>query len=917
MPRGRKAKLSSYVSDAETGKLERVVIIDTQNAASVRQVRQVRPPRRTTKSRATKSRATKSRTAKSNTTKSNTVMSKSNRSNTPKQSGKKRKRDEVDSRNSEAVRDPQRSNVWKNFFFDRRESSHLRRMIQRYKGDSFQGPAKKFKKAKGSRTMADRSIISRKKTYLDMVRQRSNCRLTRSMVKQMVEDGIQVEAEVEDGIQVEDEVEDLDEFNTVASKEDRMLGWVSATRTKHFLMGDTCIDWLSRYYAKYGLSDASLTVDERAEYEKYLKDSSHLELLFDGGNRFEDEVYVELRALYEEEFALVFDQNDYLVFRDERDMDGFIRDKYNETIDLMNKGVPVIAQGVMINDSNMTYGVADLLVRSDYLSEMFVHFPGDDSIEHGAPNLGAANYHYRVIDCKWTTMTLCVKNPDVLRNEGFFPAYKGQMAVYNGCLKQMQGYVPERAYVMAKAWKVGVEKIPEGEEHEYRGFSAFDRPGVIDYAGWDNSYVERTKEAIQWVQRVMTEGRNWRYGQDQPSVPELYPNMSKTYDTTFAGVKSEIADRYGEITQGWYVGVDNRNRAFSQGVRNIRDPRMSLDILGITSKKRGPVIQQIIDINKDGQHQDMLRPPIIRTNNTNWQRPHVMDYFVDFETITYNLFVKPEYIDIDNSYFDSGVTFMIGIGFVNEPGADTGKILEALELNSDRCGVYSRVDDQNYGGYGNWEFVCFYLTKFKVENELELFRLFFQFMIVRNCIIKDIYDIDDDCRDADARVFHWTGAELTFMKNAVRRMKSDQYDPVLADIFHLRSDEEIRDVKRDVKDLIRCFEDTVIWVDLFEEMVREPVVVRGCYRFKLKHFANAMQKHGLILTNWGSTKMSDGLRAMFEGILIYRDYDDRNLEVTHSNNADFKEIVDYNEVDCRVMWEIIEYLRSNHTVQSV
>jgi len=293
-----------------------------------------------------------------------------------------------------------------------------------------------------------------------------------------------------------------------------------------------------------------------------------------------------------------------------------------------------------------------------------------------------------------------------------------------------------------------------------------------------------------------------------------------------------------------------------------------------------------------------------------------MDYYVDFETINYNLFVKPDYIDLDNSYFDSGVTFMIGVGFVNEPGADTAKLLEALEIDLERCGVYHRVDEKNFGGHGHWEFVCFYISSFRVENELELFRLFFQFMIVRNCIIKDIYDIDDDSAKTDARIFHWTGAELTFMKNAVRRMKSDQYDRVLADIFHLESDEDVRVMKRDVRDLIRCFEDTNIWVDLYGEMVREPVVVKGCYRYKLKHFANAMQKHGLILTNWGSTKMSDGLRAMFEAILIYRHYDDKDMLVTADTNQDFKEIVNYNEVDCRVMWEIIEYLRTNHTVRT-
>jgi len=945
MPKTRKSRLKSYTWNSNTGQLEKVEVISTQpsnqrqDSASPKQNKVAKPKQNNVN-------------LKQNNVnlKQNNVNLKQNKVAKPKQvkiaktkqvkiaktkqvkiaktkqvkianSGRKRKREADDPELESVV--SRRTNIWSKFFFDRNESQHLKRLIEKYQKPvkSIERPNKKARKSKNTREKPDNRITQNLQNPIDRVRSETNCTMTRSMVRKMLGEvraqGDDMDSFLNSTQFTHENNSDHDDDSSEVLENDKNncvdLGWMSATQTKNYLLGDTCVDWLNRYYSKYGLTESELTPDERIEYEHNLNDASHLEILFEGGNRFEEEVYRELRNIYENDFALVFDQNDYQIFTADRNMNGFIRTKYDETIQLMCQGMPIIAQAVMINDSNMTYGIADLLVRSDFLSELFVHFPIDSTINKGASKIGSTDYHYRVIDCKWTTMTLCVKNPDMLRNDGFFPAYKGQLAVYTTCLRQMQGYVPERAYIMAKAWKIGVENIPNGEEHMYRGFSAFDRPGVIDYAGWDYPYVERTKEAIKWIQKVQTEGREWRYGQDKPSVTELYPNMSKTHNITYSAVKNEIAKRYGEITQGWYVGVNHRNNAFDNGIFDIRDPNISLDILGITSEKRGQVIQQIIDINKNGQNEDLIRPPIIRTNNTNWQSPHVMDYFVDFETITYNLFVKPDYIDIDNSYFDSGVTFMVGIGFVNEPGVDTAKIIQALEIDSDRCGVFHRIDQNNYNGYGHWEFVCFYLTKFKVENELELFRLFFQFMIVRNCVIKDILSIDDT-DEADSRIFHWTGAELTFMKNAVRRMKSNQYDTVLANIFHLQSDEDIQDVKRDVKDLIRCFEDTIVWVDLYEEMVKEPVVVKGCYRFKLKHFANAMQKNGLILTNWGSTKMSDGLRAMFEAIRIYREVDDMELSVTGENNANFKEIIDYNEVDCRVMWEIIEYLRTNHTL---
>jgi hypothetical protein len=211
------------------------------------------------------------------------------------------------------------------------------------------------------------------------------------------------------------------------------------------------------------------------------------------------------------------------------------------------------------------------------------------------------------------------------------------------------------------------------------------------------------------------------------------------------------------------------------------------------------------------------------------------------------------------------------------------------------------------------------MSAFEVCNELELFRLFFQFIIVRNCIINEIYkDSNPDGINSginsgfnlESRIFHWTGAELTFMNNAVNRMKSEQYNTVLSKIFKLKNETQIVSLQNEIKGLIRCFEDTVIWVDLYDEMIKEPVVVKGCFRYKLKHFANAMYKHNMIQTCWGSGKMSDGLKAMLEAIKIYRNHEANNRQRSICDD-NFSEIIYYNEVDCRVMWEIIEYIRNN------
>ena len=102
----------------------------------------------------------------------------------------------------------------------------------------------------------------------------------------------------------------------------------------------------------------------------------------------------------------------------------------------------------------------------------------------------------------------------------------------------------------------------------------------------------------------------------------------------------------------------------------------------------------------------------------------------------------------------------------------------------------------------------------------------------------------------------------------------------------------------------------VNWFDLWKRVVRdEPVVVRGALNFGLKSFARAMHSHGLIQTSWGDTKV-DGLGAMTGA--WWCDDEAARRDCTLSEVDLMQEIARYNEVDCKVMQEIVEYLRKKH-----
>lgn len=690
------------------------------------------------------------------------------------------------------------------------------------------------------------------------------------------------------------------EYST-ESPNNNMLCWVSATKTKNYLLGDHCVDWLNMYYDKFGLTSAQLSESDQKIAKSFIKDASHLNILLEGGNTFEKKVYDELKDIYKNDFVIVFDESDMKTYREEHQTDGglnFIRNGCERVRELMLKGVPIIAQAPLINDNNHTFGIADILIRSDYLSTFFKLFEPDNNIHVQAPLLSKSTstststskskksrlnngYHYRVIDCKWTTMVLCVDGV-TLRNEGYFPAYKGQLAVYTACLEQLQGYIPTVAYIMAKAWKIDKANVLKDQETQYRGYSAFDRPGVIDYTGRDAIYLEKTKNAVMWVQKIMTDGSNWRYHQDAPSVFEMYPNMTKTFNPMYDKIKSTIAHRYKDPTLVWYVGADHRKNAHAKGVTSLDDDRCTASLMGINNA-RSRIIDAIIDINRSSQVNDLIRPLCIQNHMGDWQNAKTLDYYVDFETINYNLYAHPEDMDINNSYNGSEVTFMIGFGFDHNPHIDTHALLESLNDNNNTQYKFIHNHDITTG----WEFVCIYLVQFKVQHEMEIFRFFFDFILARSEIHKLVHNLTT--AEEISRLFHWTGAEIRFINKAITRILSDE--------------------NTQLSNLIKTFQQHSMWVDMYKVFESEPIVVKGSYRFKLKHVGNAFHSHGLIDTKWDDGKMSDGFKAMLEAIKLYR----ANPLITHEHDM-YKEIIDYNEIDCRVMWEIVNYLRDNHCV---
>ena len=176
---------------------------------------------------------------------------------------------------------------------------------------------------------------------------------------------------------------------------------------------------------------------------------------------------------------------------------------------------------------------------------------------------------------------------------------------------------------------------------------------------------------------------------------------------------------------------------------------------------------------------------------------------------------------------------------------------------------------------GRWQFAGFTADRLTVEAESATFDAWLEHM---RAVTRRL-----GAGTAVPRLYHWSAAEtsaLTTAFNAAQKRHPDKAWPALD------------------------------WCDLLTEVVRkQPFLVRGAMGFGLKAIARAFHQHGLIATSWEDGP-TDGLGAMVGAWWCDGEAAKRGCRLTDLDLL--QEIQRYNEVDCRVMHEVLEYLRTQH-----
>ena len=90
------------------------------------------------------------------------------------------------------------------------------------------------------------------------------------------------------------------------------------------------------------------------------------------------------------------------------------------------------------------------------------------------------------------------------------------------------------------------------------------------------------------------------------------------------------------------------------------------------------------------------------------------------------------------------------------------------------------------------------------------------------------------------------------------------------------------------------------------------IVSKGMLNFSLKSVVNSFYNNKFIQTSY-NTEITNGMNAMMCAYNKYKLLEiSNNFKIKQKINNNFSDVSKYNEVDCKVMWEILIFLRKHY-----
>jgi len=564
--------------------------------------------------------------------------------------------------------------------------------------------------------------------------------------------------------------------------------WINIKDIKNYILDDPLLDWYNLYGIKKEINSKKLY--------------NFSEFIMNKGIEFKNAVLLNLKNRFKSLFVNVANINEI-----------YSINKYEETINYMEIGKPIICNGILHNKSNNTFGIVDLIIRSDYLNKLV----NSEVLSKNEEKIGCKfnkKWHYRIINITFNTFHL-YKN-DLIKNIRNVVYLKSQLIMYNYALEFIQNYLPDTSYLFGKIIKT----------NDCLKYNAFYKLGKVNVL--DNKLIEKINKSIIWLKDVKQNGMNWN--PETTDKIELLPNMCNKNDYLWHQEKKELAYKNKELTLLYNIGISERKYFHKHGIYNFEQIKHTNDN---KNNKISKIINNMIEINKNKNH--IITPLKIDLKIHNLDKTHnYMDFYVDFET-TYYL----------NYSFDKIINYKKG---------------DNLLLNADKDNIIYMI------GIG-WIENNKWIFKNLIVNDINLSeekRIINEFIKILNKYPK-------------RKVFHWGNIEPMLLDKAFK---------------------------------LHNLNFNIGWIDLMKKFINIPINIQNNYSYGIKQIANVMYNHGFITTKWNNSTIN-GLDAIVVSWFAHIELEKNNITKI-SDYKDMNEIIKYNEIDCKAIWDILRYIRLNH-----
>ena len=437
-------------------------------------------------------------------------------------------------------------------------------------------------------------------------------------------------------------------------------------------------------------------------------------------------------------------------------------------------------------------------------------------------------------------------NRDKLLNSSDERYYKLQIYIYSLCLAEAQGDYPRYGYIIGRGYRAKQRQV------NYRSNFIFDRLGPINIAdieseSEDPMITDLLTDGIEWLDTLDEITHEVLESVDWENPDETYYRPNLTNDKSqYNDVRNTLANLQGEPTMMAYIGNRERQYLHDLGIYNLRDKRCTTENMGHRNQKS------------------------LRTKNLNVRLNQYRD--------TENKLPNVNFQGLSQQHLTSRMPTNVEIieTTMNQPFlvVDIEKTNNVVE-NFNNI-PYSNINDCVYmigvhhSQHGYKSFISHDLSQ---QSELANLKNFVNFL---SPYYQDI--------NQAPYIMCWGNAERGFFTKLLDKHA-----------FELTSNESLilNNMLNKLVDMCKFFE-------------MEQIIVKGAYTFKLKDVAKNMHRLGYINTTWHNEM--DGMDTIVSMITIEKQAREQNCSLEQHPNM--YQIVNYNSVDCIVVYEMVKWLQS-------